>query len=98
MTIKAKTAIAMLAVAATVACGLSGCASCDRMGKSIVSDASGGMERTVILYDYEGEELARWEGWIDLQVSQEGGHVVFDQDGKRTVITGGIVVSEESHG
>lgn len=40
-------------------------------------------------------ELARWEGKIDLQVSEEGGHVLFDQDGKRAVIAGGIVVSEE---
>ena len=63
--------------------------------KNFGSDISGGMDRTVVLYDYEGDELARWEGKIDLQVSDDGGHIVFDQDGKRTVITGGIVVSEE---
>lgn len=84
-----------LAVAAVLAAGLSGCASCDRMAKSIGSDMSNGMDRTVVLYDYEGDELARWEGKIDLQVSNNGGHIVFDRDGKRTVITGGIVVSEE---
>lgn len=84
-----------LAVAGVLAVGLSGCASCDRMAKSWDSEISNGMNRTVVLYDYEGDELARWEGRIDLQVSEEGGHIVFDQDGKRTVITGGIVVSEE---
>lgn len=84
-----------LAVAGVLAVGLSGCASCDRMAKSWNSDVSNGLERTVVLYDYEGDELARWEGRIDIQVSEEGGHIVFDQDGKRTVITGGIVVSEE---
>ena len=84
-----------LAVAGVLAVGLSGCASCDRMAKSWISDVSNGLERTVVLYDYEGDELARWEGRIDLQVSEEGGHIVFDQDGKRTVIAGGIVVSEE---
>lgn len=84
-----------LAVAGVLAVGLSGCASCDRMVKSWDSNVSNGLERTVVLYDYEGDELARWEGRIDLQVSEEGGHIVFDQDGKRTVITGGIVVSEE---
>lgn len=84
-----------LAVAGVLAVGLSGCASCDRMAKSWNSDVSNGLERTVVLYDYEGDELTRWEGRIDLQVSEEGGHIVFDQDGKRTVITGGIVVSEE---
>lgn len=84
-----------LAVAGVLAVGLSGCASCDRMVKSWDSNMSNGLERTVVLYDYEGDELARWEGKIDLQVSNNGGHIVFDQDGKRTVITGGIVVSEE---
>lgn len=84
-----------LAVAGVLAVGLAGCASCDRMAKSLDSEISNGMNRTVVLYDYEGDELARWEGRIDLQVSEEGGHIVFDQDGKRTVITGGIVVSEE---
>lgn len=84
-----------LAVAGVLAVGLSGCASCDRMAKSWDSEISNGMNRTVVLYDYEGDELAHWEGRIDLQVSEEGGHIVFDQDGKRTVITGGIVVSEE---
>lgn len=84
-----------LAVAGVLAVGLSGCASCDRMAKSWDSNMSNGLDRTVVLYDYEGDELARWEGKIDLQISNDGGHIVFDQDGKRTVITGGIVVSEE---
>lgn len=84
-----------LATTAVLALGLSGCASCDRLAKSWGSEISNGMNRTVVLYDYEGDELARWEGKIDLQVSEEGGHVLFDQDGKRTVIAGGIVVSEE---
>lgn len=84
-----------LVTTAALALGLSGCASCDRLAKSWDSEISNGMNRTVVLYDYEGDELARWEGKIDLQVSEEGGHVLFDQDGKRTVIAGGIVVSEE---
>lgn len=92
-----KTIIGTCALATTAALtlGLSGCASCDRLAKSWDSEISNGMNRTVVLYDYEGDELARWEGKIDLQVSEEGGHVLFDQDGKRTVIAGGIVVSEE---
>lgn len=84
-----------IAVSVALAAGLSGCASFERSMKNFGSDISGGMDRTVVLYDYEGDELARWEGKIDLQVSDDGGHIVFDQDGKRTVITGGIVVSEE---
>lgn len=84
-----------IAVAVVLVAALSGCASFERSMKSFGSDISGGMDRTVVLYDYDGKEIAHWEGKIDLQVSDDGGHVVFDQDGKRTVITGGIVVSEE---
>lgn len=88
-----------IAVAATLAigsiAGMSGCASCSRFGKSLESDISGGMERKVTVYSNTGEVIYEDEGKIDLQVSEEGGHVVYDKDGKRTVITGGIVISEE---
>lgn len=75
---------------------LIGCTANQQRGlKTIESNWSGGLDRVVILYDYSGNEIQRWEGKIDLQVSEEGGHVIFDQDGKRTVIAGGILVSEE---
>lgn len=95
MSKKAIMGASALAVAGVLAVSMSGCASCDRMAKSWDSNMSNGLDRTVVLYDYEGDELARWEGKIDLQVSSNGGHIVFDHDGKRTVITGGIVVSDE---
>lgn len=94
-----KKSIVGIAVAATLAIGtvtsMSGCASCSRFGKSLESDISGGMERKVTVYSNTGEVVYEDEGKIDLQVSEEGGHVVYDKDGKRTVITGGIVISEE---
>ena len=88
-----------ITIAATLAigsiAGMSGCASCSRFGKSLESDISGGMERKVTVYSNTGEVVYEDEGKIDLQVSEEGGHVVYDKDGKCTVITGGIVISEE---
>lgn len=87
---------AAVAVAVSAAAAMSGCASCERMGKSIESNMANGIQRTVVLYDYDGDEIARWDGKMDLQVSSDGGHIVFDLDGRRTVITGGIVVSEET--
>lgn len=73
--------------------GLSGCSSCSRMTKSVSSDFSGGMERTVTLYDNAGNELKSWHGKIDLESNDQ--EVFFDLNGKRVIIQGGIVVSEE---
>lgn len=73
---------------------LGGCSSCSRMGKSIGSDFGGGLNRTVTLYDYSGEEIRSWSGKFD--VSESENEVYFDtQEGKRIIIHGGIVVNEE---
>ena len=51
-----KSVTAVLATVGVVAlCGLYGCASCSRNMKSLSSDVSGGIERTVTLYDYNGK-------------------------------------------
>ena len=72
-----------------------GCASCSRTMKSIGSDFDGGLDRTVTLYDYNGNVLDQWSGKFDLSSSEE--EIYFDdQDGKRVIIHGGIVVAEEN--
>ena len=74
---------------------LGGCSSCSRMGKSIGSDMKGGLNRTVTLYDYNGEEIRHWSGKFD--VSESENEVYFDdQNGKRIIIHGGIIVNEEN--
>lgn len=74
---------------------LSGCFSWSRMGKSISSDMKGGLNRTVTLYDYNGEEIRHWSGKFD--VSESENEVYFDdQNGKRIIIHGGIIVNEEN--
>lgn len=74
---------------------LGGCSSCSRMGKSISSDMNGGLNRTVTLYDYTGEKIRQWSGKFD--VSESENEVYFDdQNGKRIIIHGGIVVNEEN--
>mgnify|MGYP001528321103 CR=1 FL=1 len=67
---------------------LSGCSSWSRMGKSISSDMKGGLNRTVTLYDYNGEEIRHWSGKFDVYFD--------DQNGKRIIIHGGIIVNEEN--
>lgn len=62
---KAIVAVSAVAVAAA-ALGASGCASCSRAAKSISSDMGGGIDRTVTLYDYQGDELCSWSGKFDI--------------------------------
>lgn len=73
-----------------------GCASCNRSWKTMQSDIAGGLDRTVTLYDENGDVLNTWSGKIDVQESTTEGKVLFDNsDGKRVLIHGGIVVIEE---
>lgn len=84
---------AALAVASLL--GVTGCASCDRQMKSINSNMSGGIDRTVTLYDYQGDVLDSWSGKFD--VSEDDNEIYFDDaEGKRVIIQGGIVVCEEN--
>ena len=62
--------------------------------KSITSDLGGGMYRTVTVYDYNGNPIQSWEGKFD--VSESENEVYFDdQNGKRVIIHGGIVINQE---
>ena len=72
---------------------LSGCASCSREFKSFQSNISGGMNRIVTIYDYNGNILRTYEGKIDITDSEN--EIMFDLNGKRYVIHGGIAVVEE---
>jgi hypothetical protein len=85
--------IAAIAVVTALGVALGGCASCARAQKSWESNVSGGLERRVTLYSTTGEVIDAWEGKIDLSQSED--EVLFDLDGKRTVIHGGITVIQE---
>lgn len=71
-----------------------GCASTSREIKSTVSDWTGGLDRTVTVYDYNGEAIKSWTGHFD--VSESENEVYFDLNGKRVIIHGGIVINEEN--
>lgn len=63
--------------------------------KDLKSDYTGGIERTIKVYDYNGNVLETYEGKIDVD-DKENGTTKFDLDGKRTIIKGGIVVIQEN--
>lgn len=71
-----------------------GCASLSRFTKTVGSDFTGGLDRTVTVYDYNGGEIKSWSGKFDLSESEN--EVFFDLDGKRVIIHGGIVICEEN--
>lgn len=69
-------------------------ASIQRKIKSWRSEIDGGLKRTVTVYDYNGKEIRHWTGKFD--VSESESETYFDdEDGKRVVIHGGIVINEE---
>ena len=73
---------------------LAGCATLNRCSKSISSDFSGGLNRKVDVYSYDGKLLRSYEGQIDIAESSIN-EVWFDMDGKRYIITNAIVITEE---
>ena len=75
---------------------LTGCESCSREMKSINSDFNGGLNRIVSVYDYSGKLIKTYEGKVDIGGSPDGsGEILFDLNGKRTIINGGIVIIDE---
>lgn len=87
---------ALAAFGIVVGCvALSGCSSCSRSMKSFGSDISGGLDRTVTVYDYNGNVLGEWSGKFD--ISEDDNEIYFDdENGKRVIIQNGIVICEEN--
>lgn len=74
---------------------LSGCADWDRTVKDFGSDMTGGLDRTVTVYDNAGNQIAVYEGKIDIEDSEYGNKVKFDLDGKRVILYNCSVIVEE---
>jgi hypothetical protein len=70
-----------------------------RSVKSWQSETSGGIDRTVTVYDINGEEVAKYTGRFDVEESSQEGvvKIKFDCDGKRHIIyaqTGTVLIDE----
>lgn len=72
---------------------LCGCAGVQRGMKTIGSDITGGLDRTVTVYSYDGEKLGEWSGKFDVSSSEQ--ETFFDINGKRVILQGGIIINEE---
>ena len=61
--------------------------------KTTMSNMTGGLERTVTAYDYNGNVLGSWTGKFD--VEENDTKTFFDIDGKRVIIQNAIIINEE---
>ena len=89
-----KKKIAVFALLAAMVLSLAGCASWNRELKSFESDISGGLNRTVTAYSYDGDVLGQWSGKFD--VSESENETFFDINGKRVIIQNAIIINEEN--
>ena len=67
--------------------------------KSWESETTGGIDRTVTVFDINGEEVARYQGRFDIEESSQEGvvKIKFDCNGKRHIIyaqTGTVLIDE----
>lgn len=82
-------------VTALVLCFASCTESSKRTIKDFSSDWNGGLERTAVLYDYNGDTIKTWSGKFDIRDSGNDNQIFFDLNGKRVWIQGGIFIAEE---
>ena len=87
--------ILCIAMIVAMAFGATGCSeSFNRTLKNLESEYTGGLNRKVIAYDYNGNVLYEYEGKVDIQMNES--KVLFDtEDGKRVILYNAIVVTEE---
>ncbi len=90
-----KKKVALAAVLTALALSVTGCtAAFDRSMKDISSNYNGGLDRTVTVYDMQGEPIREYTGKIDVEANE--GKVLFDLDGKRTIIYNATVIVQEN--
>ena len=83
-----------LAIVATV--GLTSCTeSAQRNLKSIKSEWTGGLNRRVEVYDYNGSLIKSWAGKFDVQETDRNSVYFDDAMGRRVIVHGGIIINEE---
>ena len=91
---------------AALAIGSYGCSSCARLGQKLDSEYGYGVQRHVVLYDFDGDVLQEWDGVIDVEYRDEDNMadlMFFDGDRvvRRVILNIGhgqlVVESEEAN-
>lgn len=85
-----------LALVALALLALSSCTeSQQRNLKSVKSNWTGGLNRKVEVYDYNGGLIKSWEGKFDVRETDQNSVYFDDAYGRRVIISGGIIINEE---
>lgn len=63
--------------------------------KSVKSNWTGGLNRKVEVYDYNGGLIKSWEGKFDVRETDQNSVYFDDAEGRRVIISGGIIINEE---
>ena len=90
-----KKIIAMILVV-TMLILVTGCGESWERGFKDIDSEFGGLNRTITVYDQNGQPIKQYKGNVDIQDSEYGNKVLFDLDGKRVVIYNAVVVAEEN--
>ena len=69
------------------------CAKINKKAKDMQSNYMGGLDRQITVYTQDGTPLRQWKGKADL--SFKDGRTLFDINGKRVTVQGGVVITEE---
>lgn len=92
-----KKRILCLVIAAVVVMScLVGCESMDRELKTLDSEFGGGLNRTITIYDQNGQVIKQYKGKADIECNEYGNKVLFDINGKRVVTYNAVVIAEEN--
>ena len=85
-----------LALVALALLALSSCTETQQRNlKSVKSNWTGGLNRKVEVYDYNGGLIKTWEGKFDVKETDRNSVYFDDAYGKRVIISGGIIINEE---
>lgn len=89
----------LIGIIGTMILFTTGCSSCERWRKDVGSDFSGGIDRTVYVYDVTGNLLKTYTGKIDIDGNTTDNKVKFDisdDNNRRVIIYNAIVIVEEN--
>lgn len=85
-----------LLVAVALVLAMAGCGTeeMDRVAKDHQSSIHG-LNRTLVVYDQQGNEIKRYTGKFDIETNDYGNKIKFDLDGKRHIIYNATVIVDE---
>jgi hypothetical protein len=79
---------------AVAAAALSGCQRMQKAGKNWEAGMDG-LDRTITLYDFEGDVMGRWNAKTYVETRRDGIVSFLDSAGKEVKLASGIVVVQE---